>query len=95
MLDRRTFLACSSLGLGWSLTSGAEAAERGIIDTHQHLWIRKKVRLPWIAKGSKLDRDFTPERLRPGHTGYRHHPGCLSRSRCPARRPPDRSQLDR
>jgi L-fuconolactonase len=61
MLDRRTFLACSSLGLGWSLTSGAEAAERGIIDTHQHLWIRKKVRLPWIAKGSKLDRDFTPD----------------------------------
>ncbi|MFQ3651325.1 MAG: amidohydrolase family protein, partial [Gemmataceae bacterium] len=51
------------LGASTSLSSSAAepASERIIIDTHQHLWIRNKLRLPWIAKGSKLDRDFTPD----------------------------------
>ena len=31
-----------------------------IIDTHQHLWDRKKFRLSWIKKGSSLDRNFLP-----------------------------------
>lgn len=29
-----------------------------IVDTHQHLWDLKRFRLPWIEKGSILDRDF-------------------------------------
>jgi predicted TIM-barrel fold metal-dependent hydrolase len=29
-----------------------------VIDTHQHLWNRKQFKLPWIEKGSPLDRDF-------------------------------------
>ncbi|MFL5242159.1 MAG: amidohydrolase family protein [Gemmataceae bacterium] len=29
-----------------------------VIDTHQHLWDRKQFKLPWIEKGSPLDRDF-------------------------------------
>lgn len=31
-----------------------------VIDTHQHLWDRTKFRLPWIEKGSFLDKDFLP-----------------------------------
>lgn len=60
-LDRRTFLAASAASVTLPLLAHAAEGERTIIDTHQHLWIRKKVRMNWIAKGSKLDRDFTPD----------------------------------
>lgn len=29
-----------------------------IVDTHQHLWELSRFRLAWIARGSRLDRDF-------------------------------------
>ncbi|NBO94009.1 MAG: amidohydrolase, partial [Planctomycetia bacterium] len=32
----------------------------GIIDTHQHLWDLKKFKLPWLTKGSLLNRDYLP-----------------------------------
>ena len=32
-----------------------------ILDTHQHLWDLDRLRLPWIEKGSVLDRSFLME----------------------------------
>jgi L-fuconolactonase len=32
-----------------------------IVDTHQHLWDLSRFRLPWIQRGSTLDRSFLPE----------------------------------
>ena len=29
-----------------------------IVDTHQHLWDLRRFRLPWVEKGSKLDRSY-------------------------------------
>src|SRR5579863_10207194 len=29
-----------------------------IVDTHQHLWDLRRFRLPWVEKGSKLDRNY-------------------------------------
>lgn len=57
--DRRSFLAAA---LAAPLATAASAADDAvpIIDTHQHLWDLKKFRLPWIARGSFLDRDYLP-----------------------------------
>lgn len=57
--DRRRFLAAA---LAAPLATAASAADDAvpIIDTHQHLWDLKKFRLPWIARGSFLDRDYLP-----------------------------------
>ncbi|MFO0846641.1 MAG: amidohydrolase family protein [Gemmataceae bacterium] len=54
-LDRREFVA-SSLALAGS--ARRPDPELPIIDTHQHLWDLGRFRLPWIAKGSKLDRSY-------------------------------------
>lgn len=56
--SRRMFLAASA-----AMTFGRGLAAEGsppIIDTHQHLWDRRKLKLDWIARGSLLDRDFLP-----------------------------------
>lgn len=64
MHHRRTFL---SVAAGTSLAAvlpsiagQALAADDGlpIVDCHQHLWDLTKFRLPWIAKGSLLDRNY-------------------------------------
>jgi predicted TIM-barrel fold metal-dependent hydrolase len=60
---RRDFFAQSTaLALAASSTTSAALPRRGdpirIVDAHQHLWDRSKFRLPWIKKGSTLDRDF-------------------------------------
>src|SRR5829696_3764649 len=40
---------------------GGEPAAPGIIDTHQHVWDLKKLRLPWLDKaGGPLNRDYSP-----------------------------------
>jgi L-fuconolactonase len=58
-LDRRGFLA-SSLALAAAPLALAEekSSDMPIVDTHQHLWDLKKFRLPWIKKGSVLDRSY-------------------------------------
>lgn len=55
---RRTFLAATA-ALPFAQSLQADAFPP-IIDTHQHLWDRKKLQLDWISKGSVLDRDFLP-----------------------------------
>ena len=50
----------STLAAGVTV-AGASAKDEErlpIVDTHQHLWDLKKVRLPWIEKGSNLDHSF-------------------------------------
>ncbi len=63
--DRRTFLkqaaVASVLARGPSRIFGeppASADRIPITDTHQHLWDLDRFRLPWIKKGSPLDRSF-------------------------------------
>src|SRR5688572_9693044 len=58
-VTRRQALAAA---LALPLAASAREAERPpvIIDTHQHLWDLKRFKLPWVAKGSPLARDFTP-----------------------------------
>src|SRR5688572_7385842 len=62
MSSRRTFLSASAAAAaGALLTSAASrAADEAlpIVDCHQHLWDLTKFRLPWIAKGSPLDRNY-------------------------------------
>ncbi len=55
-LDRRQFL---NAALAAPLVDPRKPA-LPIIDTHQHLWDLKKFRLPWLKKGSALDRSFLP-----------------------------------
>ncbi len=62
MTTRRQFVhqtAALSAGalLGASL-QGAGDAPLPIVDTHQHLWDLKKFKLPWIEKGSPLQRNY-------------------------------------
>lgn len=52
--NRRQFVQSGFM----ALLVAAEKAPMKIIDTHQHLWDLDKFRLPWIAKGSFLDRNF-------------------------------------
>jgi L-fuconolactonase len=61
--DRRAFLKQgAALVSAWAAGSAAAApggaAPVPIVDTHQHLWDLMKFRLPWITKGSHLDRNF-------------------------------------
>jgi predicted TIM-barrel fold metal-dependent hydrolase len=64
-LDRRAFLHAA---LAAPLAAAREP-ECLIIDTHQHLWDLKKFRLPWIKKGSSLDRSFLPADYRAASKG--------------------------
>jgi predicted TIM-barrel fold metal-dependent hydrolase len=57
-MNRREFLAAAT-----ALAIGAEQAKPmsdpiPIVDTHQHLWDLKQFKLPWVKKGSHLDRNF-------------------------------------
>jgi predicted TIM-barrel fold metal-dependent hydrolase len=62
--DRRAFVASSLAACATRLLPAAvaRAADKGhalpIVDTHQHLWDLKAFRLPWIKKGSVLDRSY-------------------------------------
>jgi L-fuconolactonase len=70
MITRRQFLgrssqtiaAAGSVGLlravGASGASPAETPSFPIIDTHQHLWDLKKVRLAWLATAGPLNRSY-------------------------------------
>ena len=40
-----------------------------IVDTHLHLWDRTRLRLPWIERGSPLDRNFTMDDYRQARDG--------------------------
>ncbi len=64
MHQRRTFLgAAAGASLGALLPSVAWAARAEVeslpvVDCHQHLWDLTQFRLPWIEKGSLLDRNY-------------------------------------
>jgi predicted TIM-barrel fold metal-dependent hydrolase len=64
MHNRRTFLTAtaSAAALALSSTACSAAAEAlPIVDCHQHLWDLKQFRLPWIEKGSLLDRNYVSQ----------------------------------
>jgi L-fuconolactonase len=56
-VNRRQFVA-SSLALAAAAALADEKPALPIIDTHQHLWDLKQFKLPWVMKGSTLDRDY-------------------------------------
>lgn len=63
MHDRRSFLKAAAAGATVALAEGVSCAETpneplAIVDCHQHLWDLAKFRLPWIEKGSLLDRSY-------------------------------------
>jgi len=39
-------------------TAEATAEALPVVDTHQHLWDLRRFRLPWVEKGSQLDRNY-------------------------------------
>lgn len=76
-MNRRRFLghgAVVSVALAASSGSVVPAAEPGepaIIDTHQHLWDLKRLRLAWLdsSKSKTLNRSFLPEDYRRATAG--------------------------
>lgn len=57
--NRRTFLAIAAASLlGAARGDSKPAPARKIIDPHQHLWDRDRLKLAWIMKGSVLDRNY-------------------------------------
>jgi predicted TIM-barrel fold metal-dependent hydrolase len=65
--DRRTFLkAAAAAGLSAAIATASPEAHAAddalpIVDCHQHLWDLTQFRLPWIEKGSLLDRNYVTE----------------------------------
>lgn len=61
-LSRRQFVQTSAVALAAASTAPLRAAEEKqelpIVDCHQHLWDRSKFTLPWIEKGSLMDKDY-------------------------------------
>lgn len=60
-MDRREFgrkLAAVGGMFGLATVGCADATALEIVDAHQHLWDRQKLRLDWIAAKSPLDRNF-------------------------------------
>lgn len=59
-MNRREFIGTALLASAPSVAAGFQPAEPAIpiVDTHQHLWDLRRFRLPWVAKGSKLDRNY-------------------------------------
>ena len=58
-MNRREFVGAAvlaSAAAGYKPAATAEALP--IVDTHQHLWDLRRFRLPWVEKGSKLDRNY-------------------------------------
>src|SRR5687768_17278090 len=64
MQNRREILTFATAGATAALVAGgvsyAETPSEPlpIVDCHQHLWDLAKFRLPWIEKGSLLDRSY-------------------------------------
>jgi L-fuconolactonase len=58
VMHRRDFLASLAVTGGALAARSAEEAMFPIVDTHQHLWDLEAFRLPWIEKGSALDRNY-------------------------------------
>ncbi len=53
-----------------ALQNAADDRDRvEIVDTHLHLWDRTRLRLPWIERGSPLDRNFTMHDYRQARDG--------------------------
>ena len=61
-MDRRDFLAVTAAA-AVNLSAG-EAKDQPkmmpIVDTHQHLWDLKKIKLAWVKEGDPLNSSFTP-----------------------------------
>ena len=59
-MERRHFLTLAGAILAAPARAlpGRPALE--LVDSHQHLWDRSRVKLPWIESGSLLDGDFLP-----------------------------------
>lgn len=70
-MNRRKFLqATTALAVAGTVASAeTPAAPLPIVDTHQHLWDLKRLKLPWIEKGTKLDHDFVSEDYRKATAG--------------------------
>jgi L-fuconolactonase len=63
MHNRRSFLSGAAGAIAGAALSSAvpsQAADEAlpIVDCHQHLWDLTQFRLPWIEKGSLLDRNY-------------------------------------
>lgn len=72
-MNRRQF-ATQALASTAALATGCAHLRRApdalIIDTHQHLWDRSKLHLPWLAQApSLLQRDFLPKDYREATAG--------------------------
>jgi predicted TIM-barrel fold metal-dependent hydrolase len=61
-MNRRDFLAVSSAAaINLSLAQAKDQTEMiPIIDTHQHLWDLKKIKLAWVKENDPLAHSFTP-----------------------------------
>lgn len=65
-LSRRQFVQTSAAvaavaSTGPLLAVEEKKADLPIVDCHQHLWDRSKFTLPWIEKGSLMDKDYVEE----------------------------------
>ncbi len=70
--ERRHFLKTSLVALAGAggLAAAAEKPARlPIVDTHQHLWDLSKFKLPWLKKGSRLDRSYLMKDYRAATAG--------------------------
>lgn len=58
-MNRRAFLGSAVAGTSAAaLAAAADEEPLPIVDTHQHLWDLRRFRLPWLEKGSSLDRNY-------------------------------------
>src|SRR5438105_6676970 len=61
-MTRRDFLAAAAvLPAAAPLAAKDSPAMPPVIDTHQHLWDLRKVKLAWLKPGSVYDANFTPK----------------------------------
>ena len=56
-MNRREFVGTALLAGAAAMTAAEADQAIPIVDTHQHLWDLRRFRLPWVEKGSKLDRN--------------------------------------
>jgi predicted TIM-barrel fold metal-dependent hydrolase len=57
-MNRRAFVGAALLASASVVSAGEAEQALPIVDTHQHLWDLRRFRLPWVEKGSKLDRHY-------------------------------------
>ncbi|MFM7131737.1 MAG: amidohydrolase family protein [bacterium] len=61
-LSRREFAVATAMIASKATLNQAQLADDlPIIDTHQHLWDLRRLRLKWIGKGGILDRNYLPD----------------------------------